>query len=471
MDLFLKNALIDMYFKCKDVKMGCRVFDENSAVDIVVCTAMISGFVLNGMSAEALRIFRLLVNKKMRPNAVTLASILPASAGLAALKLGKELHCHIIRKGLGGRCYVGSALTDMYAKCGRLDLSLQVFLRMPERDAVCWNSIITSCSQNGKPEVAVDLFREMQLEGAKYDGVTISAVLSACANLSSLQHGKEIHSIVVRGEFNLDVFANSALIDMYAKCGDLDMAQYVFYSMDYRNEVSWNSIIAAYGNHGMLKQCLELFHQMEDTGFKPDQVTFLAIMSACGHAGLVEEGKHYFNLMIQDYKIAARMEHYACLVDLFGRAGQLEEASKLIREMPFSPDAGIWGTILGACRIHGNIKLAEVASDHLFHLDPQNSGYYLLLSNLHANSGTWARVDEIRSIMKDKGVQKIPGYSWIEVNKSSHVFVAADKNHPESSQIYILLNSLMLELQDAIYVPQMHLIQSQTASPLLLAES
>ncbi|KAH6821120.1 hypothetical protein C2S53_019635 [Perilla frutescens var. hirtella] len=451
LDLFVKNALIDVYFKCKDVDMACKVFEQSSDVDIVICTAMISGLVLNGMNPDALEIFRWLVGKKMRPNAVTFASTLPACAGLTALTLGKELHGNIIRRGLEGRCYIGSALTDMYAKCGRLDLGQQVFLRMPERDSVCWNSIITSCSQNGRPEAAMDIFRDMGLEGAKYDCVSISAALSACASLPSLRHGKELHGFMMRGGFNSDLFTSSALIHMYAKCGHLNLAQRVFDSMETRNEVSWNSIIAAYGNHGHLHQCLALFNAMEDEGFQPDHVTFLAVMSACGHAGEVEEGKRHFN-MIQEYGIAARMEHYSCLIDMLGRAGRLGEAFQVIEAMPFSPEAGIWGTLLGSCRIHGNVELAEVASHHLFRLDPQNSGYYVLLSNLHADSGTWDRADEIRNMMKERGVKKIPGFSWIEVNNSNHVFAAADKNHPQASQIYELLNDLLVELQDEGYV-------------------
>ncbi|XP_011096747.1 pentatricopeptide repeat-containing protein At4g21300 [Sesamum indicum] len=453
-DLFLKNALIDMYFKCKDVRMACKVFDESSAVDTVICTAMISGFVLNGMNLDALKTFRWLLHKKMRPNAVTFASTLPACAGLADLRLGKELHGNIIRKGLEGRCYVGSAITDMYAKCGRLDLSHQVFLRIPERDSVCWNSMITNCSQNGKPEVAIDLFCRMGLEGAKYDCVSISAALSACAHLSALRRGKQIHGFMMRNGFNFDIFANSALIDMYSKCGHMDLAERAFDMMEFKNEVSWNSIIAAYGNHGQLKECLALFRAMQDEGFQPDHVTFLAILSACGHAGQVEEGKLHFNSMIQDYGIAARMEHYACLIDLFGRAGRLEEAFQVIGTMPFTPDAGIWGTLLGACRIHGNVELAELASEHLFQLDPQNSGYYVLLSNLHADSGTRVRAVQIRNLMKERGVQKVPGYSWVEVNDSSNMFVAADKNHPQSSEIYLMLNNLLLEIQDEGYLPQ-----------------
>ncbi|KAG8385155.1 hypothetical protein BUALT_Bualt03G0012300 [Buddleja alternifolia] len=454
LDVFLKNALIDMYCKSKNVKMARKIFDESSAVDIVICTAMISGYVLNGMNVDALKIFRWLLDMKMKPNSVTLASALPACAGLAALKLGKELHGNIIRKGFEGRCYVGSAITDMYAKCGRLDIGHQVFIRMRERDSISWNSMITNYGQNAKPEVAMDLFRHMGIEGAIYDCVSISAALSACANLSALHNGKEIHGFMIRNGFNYDLFVNSALIDMYAKCGNLDLAQRVFDTMETKNEVSWNSIIAAYGNHGQLNHCLALFHEMKIEGYKPDHVTFLAIISACGHAGRVEEGKYYFNCMIQDYGITPMMEHYSCLIDLFGRAGRLEEAFQVITTMPFTPDAGVWGTLLGASRVHGNVELAEMASEHLFHLDPKNSGYYVLLSNLHADSGKWERVNEIRDIMKERGVEKIPGYSWIEVNNSSHMFSAADKSHPLSSQIYLLLNNLIVELQNEGYVPQ-----------------
>ncbi|KAL2473905.1 Pentatricopeptide repeat-containing protein [Forsythia ovata] len=468
LDVFLKNALIDVYFKCKYMEIACKVFHQGSAVDTVICTSMISGFVLNGMNLDAFKIFRWMIHKKMRPNAVTLASVLPACAGLAVLKLGKELHGNILRNGLEQRLYVGSALTDMYAKCGRLDLGHQVFTRMSERDSVCWNSMITSCSQNGKPEQAIDLFRCMGMEGAKYDCVSISAALSACANLPALHYGKEIHGFMTRNAFSSDLFAESALIDMYAKCGNLNLAQQVFDTMEYKNEVSWNSIISAYGNHGLLKETLALFHEMKEDGFHPDHVTFLAIISACGHAGQVEEGKRYFNCMTQGYGIAARMEHYACLIDLFGRAGRLENAFQVIKNMPFTPDAGIWGTLLGACRVHGNVELAEMASEHLLHLDPQNSGYYILLSNLQADSGNWQRVHEIRNIMKERGVQKIPGFSWIELNNITHMFVAADTSHPQSSQIYLVLNNLLLELQKEGYVPQLFSLTQQLAGAVSL---
>jgi pentatricopeptide repeat protein len=457
LDLFVKSALIDIYFKCRDVEMAHKIFLQSDTIDVILCTTMVSGFVLNGMNCDALEIFRWLIKQKMRPNSVTLASVLPACAGLAALNLGKELHCNILKNGLDGRCHVGSAISYMYAKCGRLDLAHHIFGRMSERDTVCWNSMITSCSQNGKPEEAIELFRQMGMEGTRYDCVSISAALSACANLPSLRYGKEIHGVVVKGAFSPDLFAESALVDMYAKCGNLNSARSVFDKMQGKNEVSWNSIISAYGNHGLLKDCLTLFDQMLENRFFPDHVTFLAILSACGHAGQVDIGACYFCSMTEEYGIPARMEHYACMVDLFGRAGQLNEAYEMIKSMPFTPDAGVWGTLLGACRVHSNVELAEVASRHLFDLDPQNSGYYVLLSNLHADAGQWGGVLKIRSLMKERQVQKVPGYSWIDINNTTHIFVAADGSHPQSAEIYSTLKSLLLELRKEGYVPQPYL--------------
>ncbi|KAI9169262.1 hypothetical protein LWI28_009707 [Acer negundo] len=459
LDAFLKSALIDLYFKCRNVEMAYKIFNQSVTIDLVMCTAMISGYVLNGMHNDALEMFRWLLHEKNKfsPNAVTLASVLPACSSLAALKLGKELHCNILKNGLDKRCHVGSAITDMYSKCGRLDLAHKTFGRVSEKDAVCWNSMIISCSQNGKPEEAINFFRQMAMEGIKHDRVSISGALSACANLPALSYGKEIHCFMIKGICSSDIFAESSLIDMYAKCGSLEHAQIVFDMMQGKNEVAWNSIIAAYGSHGCLKDSLALFHKMLEDKIQPDHVTFLAIISACGHAGQVAYGIHYFRCMTEEYGIPARLEHYACMVDLYGRAGRLNEAFETINSMPFPPDAGVWGTLLGACRVHGNVELAEVASRHLFHLEPQNSGYYLLLSNIHADAGEWGNALKIRKMMKQRGVQKVPGYSWIEIHNTTHIFVAADESHPEFVHIYSLLKNLLSEMKKEGYMPQPYL--------------
>ncbi|KAK1326751.1 Pentatricopeptide repeat-containing protein [Acorus calamus] len=295
-------------------------------------------------------------------------------------------------------------------------------------------------------------------KGMRYDCVTVSSALSACANLTALHFGKEIHGFMIKGGISSDHYSESALIDMYAKCGNVVSSRHVFDLMHGRNEVSWNSIISAYGNYGLIEDATNLLEEMEKEEFKPDHITFLAMISACSHAGLVKDGLRYFRIMTEGCKIAARMEHYACMVDLLGRAGQLNEAMSFITSMPFKPDAGIWGALLGACRVHGNVELAEIASKHLFELDPQNSGYYVLMSNINAVAGRWEGVLKVRSLMKKRRVQKLPGCSWIVINGKNHMFIAADKDHPDCAQIYSLYETLLLDLIEVGYVPQAEIV-------------
>ncbi|XBI84505.1 hypothetical protein VPH35_092800 [Triticum aestivum] len=454
LDVFLVSALVDIYFKCRDVRMAQNVFDATKAIDVVIGGTMISGYVLNGMSEAAMKMFRYLLEVGIKPNAIMVASTLPACASMAAMKLGQELHGYVLKNAYEGRCYVESSLMDMYAKCGRLDLSHYIFSKMSAKDEVTWNSMISSFAQNGEPEEALELFRQMSMEGVKYSNVTISSILSACAGLPAIYYGKEIHGIIIKGPIRADVFAESALIDMYGKCGNLELAFRVFEFMPERNEVSWNSIISAYGAHGLVEDSVSLLCRMQEEGFNADHVTFLALISACAHAGQVQEGLRLFKCMTEEYQIAPRVEHLACMVDLYSRAGKLDKAMQFIADMPFKPDAGIWGALLHACRVHRNVELAEIASQELFKLDPQNSGYYVLMSNINAVAGRWDGVSKMRRLMKDKKVQKIPGYSWVDVNNTSHLFVAADKSHPDSEDIYMSLKSLLLELKHEGYVPR-----------------
>jgi pentatricopeptide repeat protein len=453
-DVFLVSALVDIYFKCRDVRMAQHVFDATKTIDVVIGSTMISGYVLNGMSEAAVEMFRYLLELGIKPNAVMVASMLPACASMAVTKLGQELHGYVLKNAYKDRCYLESALMDMYAKCGRLDLSHYIFSKMSTKDEVTWNSMISSFAQNGEPEAALDLFRQMSMEGVKYNNVTISSILSACAGLPAIYYGKEVHGIIIKGPIRADVFAESALIDMYGKCGNLELALRVFEFMPEKNEVSWNSIISAYGAHGLVKESVSLLSRMQEEGFNADHVTFLAVISACAHAGQVQEGLRLFRCMTEEYQIAPRVEHLACMVDLYSRAGKLDKAMQFIADMPFKPDAGIWGALLHACRVHRNVELAEIASQELFKLDPHNSGYYVLMSNINAVAGRWDGVSKMRRLMKDKKVQKIPGYSWVDVNNTSHLFVAADKSHPDSEDIYMSLKSLLLELKHEGYVPR-----------------
>ncbi|CAD6214866.1 unnamed protein product [Miscanthus lutarioriparius] len=454
MDAFLVSALVDIYFKCRDVRMAQNVYDAARTIDVVIGSTMISGYVLNGMSEEALQMFRYLLEQCIKPNDVTVASVLPACASMAALPLGQEIHGYVLRNAYEGKCYVESALMDMYAKCGRLDLSHYIFSKMSLKDEVTWNSMISSFLQNGEPQEALDLFRQMCMEGIKYNNVTISSALSACASLPALYYGKEIHGVIIKGPIKADIFAESALIDMYAKCENMELALRVFEFMPNKNEVSWNSILSAYGAHGLVKESVSFLHRMQEEGYKPGHETFLALISACAHAGLVEEGLQLFECMTKEYLIVPRMEHFACMVDLYSRSGRLDKAIQFIADMPFKPDAGIWGALLHACRVHRNVELADIASQELFKLDPGNSGYYVLMSNINAVAGRWDGVSKVRRLMKDNKILKIPGYSWVDVNNSSHLFAASDKSHPESEDIYTSLKALLRELREEGYVPR-----------------
>ena len=458
LDLFLKSALIDLYFKCREVETAEKVFILTESVDVVIYSAVISGYILNGLCSAAMAAFDALLAVGIKPNAITIASILPACSNLGALKIGRELHCYSLKKGIQDQCFVSSALMDMYAKCGRLELAHNLFERIHHRDSISWNSMISSFSQNGQPEIAIELFRRMGMEGFDYDCTSISSVLSACANVSALHHGREIHAYMLRtGSSTSDIFTESALVDMYAKSGKLIIARQVFNGMQKKNEVSWNSIIAAYGSHGHILQASVLFQSMIKAGSKPDHVTFLSLLSACAHAGMIAMGLEFFRQMAEEFTINPRMEHYACMVDLLGRAGRLDDAFDLIKNMPFSADSGVWGALLGACRVHGAFELAEIASQKLLLLDPQNSGYYVIMANVHALAGRWEGAGKMRMLMKERNVSKPPGCSWIEVAGGTHVFIAADPGHPESPMIYFLLKFLLLQLTEEGYVPSMEM--------------
>ncbi|XP_078437425.1 pentatricopeptide repeat-containing protein At4g21300-like [Wolffia australiana] len=456
LDAFLKSAFIDLYFKCRKVGSAERVFRSTGAVDVVIYSAMISGYVLNGLSSTAITIFGELLLAKMEPNSITIASLLPACSNLGTLNMGKELHGHVLKNRMQDLCFVGSALMDMYAKCSRLDLAHNLFENMTQKDSIAWNSMISSMVQNGQPEMAIQLFRKMGIEGFAYDCTSVSSGLAACANVSALHHGREIHGQMLRrGGSVSDVFAESALVDMYAKSGDLNAARQMFDRMGTKNEVSWNSIIAAYGSHGHLREACLLFERMVEAGYQPDHVTFLSLLSACGHAGRVSEGFEIFQRMNGEFSISPRMEHYACMVDLFGRAGKLHDALDLIKAMPFPADSGVWGALLGASRVHGAAEIAELASHHLLKLDPCNSGYYILMANVHAVAGRWEGARRLRKLMKERNVQKPPGCSWIEMVGVVHVFTAADVGHAASPMIYSLLKVLFLHLAEEGYVPSL----------------
>eukprot|EP01018_Ginkgo_biloba_P040301 Gb_16664 [translate_table: standard] len=457
-DVFVGSALVDMYAKCGSVEVARKVFDKMFQRNKVSWNGMIAGYSRNGQASEALEMFFQMQLAAVEPDSVTIVSVLGACSHLTYQRQGKEIHGHIIRNAFECNVIVESALIDMYAKCGSLEAACEVFNKMSLRDVVSWNLIISGYTQHGHANEALKLFHGMLLAHTKPISDTIAIVLPACTSLATLQQGKEMHNYSIKRGFESDVFVGSALMDMYAKCGSMELARHMFDRLPERDVVSWNIMIAGYGMHGHGGDALMLFHQMQWAGFKPNCVTFIALLSACSHAGLIDEGRQYFDCMSRDYGIKPQVEHYSCMVDLLGRAGLLHEAHDFIKTMPLQPDAGVWGALLGACRVHSNIELGGHAAECLFQLEPQNAGYYVIVSNIYAAACMWDAVVKVRNMMKDRGVKKRPGCSWIEVKNKVHAFVVGDRSHPQTEKIYAKIESLAWQMKAAGYVPNKNFV-------------
>ncbi|XP_010255012.1 PREDICTED: pentatricopeptide repeat-containing protein At1g20230-like [Nelumbo nucifera] len=487
-DLLLGNALIDMYGKCNFFQGARKVFDEMPTKDVISWTSISACYVNCGLPGEALQVVRAMGSTGMKPNSVTVSSILPAISDLKYLNLGREIHGFVLRNGMSQNVFVTSGLVDMYANCFSLHQAQLVFDNMSKRDIVSWNVIITAhfsnggcekavnlfhrmrsegvnlnsaswnavisgCIQHGKTEQALYLLAQMQDSGFKPNHVTIASLLPACTNLESLRGGKQIHAYSFRHRFIEDIMIATAMILMYAKCGDLELSQRVFSELPRRDTVAWNTIIMANSMHGNGKEALLLFQKMIDSGIKPNSVTFTGVLSGCSHSQLVQEAHSIFYSMSGNYLIEPDADHYSCMVDVLSRSGYLEEAYEFIQKMPIEPTASAWGALLGACRVYKNVELGQVAANKLFEIEPENPGNYILLSNIFVSAKMWLDASKIRKLMRDRGVTKAPGCSWVQVKNRVHTFVVGDKRNEQSNEIYRFLDELREKMRLAGYLP------------------
>eukprot|EP01018_Ginkgo_biloba_P037445 Gb_29869 [translate_table: standard] len=474
-NFYVETALIDMYAKWGRICDAHQVFDKMTRRDVVSWSAMIAGCAHNGLENEALSLFNQMQLAHVKPNSVTVLSVLLACAKLGALPEGKSIHNYIIGGGFQSDTSVQNSLISMYARCGIIEVACNLFEKMSNKNVVSWNSMIAGYAQNGHTNEALELFYQMRLANVIPDSVTMVSALLACDYVGALHQGKLIHGYIMKSGFMSNVFVATALIDMYAKCGSVDIAREVFDKTCNRNVVLWSAMIAGYGIHGHGQDALALFSQMQQTGLRPNHITFICLLSACSHAGLVDEGLQYFDCMSQDYGITPRMKHYACMVDLLGRAGHLNKAQEFIQNMPLKPDVSVWGALLGACRIHCNTGLGEHVADCLFDLQPKDPGYYVLLSNIYAAAGRWNDVTKVRTMMKDRGLRKTPGCSLIEVNNRVHAFFVGDRSHPQSEHIYATLETLGRQIEAAGYVPStnfvLHDVEEEVKEHMLYSHS
>ncbi|KAH9320127.1 hypothetical protein KI387_021896 [Taxus chinensis] len=470
-DVLVGNNLINMYAKCCSLKDSRQLFDQMPERNLVTWNTIIAAYAQSGNGIEAIDVFWKMQQEGVRQDMFTFTSAIQACALAAALREGRQIHTLIVKILVEFNVFVESSLVDMYAKCGSTEDARKVFDKMPERDLVSWNAMIAGYAANSEDEEALDIFRQVQRVDMNQNQFTLSSALRACASLADLQEGVQVHSVATKSGFQSHVYVGTALVDMYAKCGSIKDAYTVFDRMPERNVAAWNAMIKGFAHHGRGNETLQIFEQMQQAGMKPDEITFVCVLSACSHAGLMNEGQHYFDSMMQDYGITPNIRHYACMADLLGRGGCLQEAEDLINKMPFEPNAAIWGSILGACRIHDNMELAGRAAERLFELEPKNAGNHVLLSNTYAAAGRWDDVEKVWKLMKDSGAKKDIGLSWIEAKSKVHVFVVGDRSHPLTEEIYSKLERLIQQMKESGYVPKtnfsLHDVEEQQKEHLL----
>ncbi|KAG9442935.1 hypothetical protein H6P81_018789 [Aristolochia fimbriata] len=482
------TTVITGYVRRGDLNAAKEIFDGMVKKIDVTWNAMISGYVHHGFIMEAFETFKKMFSVGVTLDEFTYTSMISACANAGLLKHGKQLHAFLLRTDPipepEWSLPVKNALITLYSKCEKLDAARRVFDEMSIRDLVSWNAILSACisvghiddarqlfgrmaernlltwavmisgfAQNGCGEEALKLLNQMNKEGVCPCDYAFAGVFTACASLGALKHGRQLHSQLIRFGYESSLSASNALMTMYARCGNVEDAHCVFLTMPAVDSVSWNAMIAALGQHGYGVQALELFELMLSEGILPDRITFLTVLSACSHAGLVSEGCRYFELMDSLYGIAPGVDHYARLIDLLGRAGKILEAKDVIDKMPYEPDPPIWEALLAGCRIHGNMEMGIFVAERLFELTPQHDGTYVLLSNIYADIGRWNDVARVRQLMKDRGVKKEPGCSWIEVANKVHVFLVDDSVHPEVQYVYKFLEMLGVKMKKMGYVP------------------
>ncbi|KAG6768138.1 hypothetical protein NC652_018930 [Populus alba x Populus x berolinensis] len=461
------------------------LFNKTQNPNVFFYTSIIHAHTIHNLHHLALLFYVQMLSQNVFPNAFTFSSILKS----CPIEPAKLLHGQAIKFGFDAELYVRTCLVDVYARGGDVVCARTLFDAMPEkslvsltamitcyakygmidearvlfdgleeRDAICWNVMIDGYAQHGLPNEGLLLFRQMLNAKVRPNEVTVLAVLSACGQTGALETGRWVHSYIENNGIGINVRVGTSLIDMYSKCGSLEDARLVFERISNKDVVAWNSMLVGYAMHGFSQDALRLFKEMCMIGYRPTDITFIGVLNACGHAGLVSEGWKFFYSMKDEHGIEPKVEHYGCMVNLLGRAGYLEEAYELVKNMEIEQDPVLWGTLLGACRLHGNIALGEQIAEYLVSQNLANSGTYVLLSNIYAAAGNWEGVARVRTLMKESGFEKEPGCSSIEVNNKVHEFLAGDLRHPKSKEIYEMLEEINGWLKSHGYTPQTEIV-------------
>lgn len=453
-NVFVGNALLDFYSKHDCVDDARKLFDEMPELDCVSYNMIITCYAWNRNQKGSLDLFRELQFTMFDRRNFPFATMLSLAANRLDLELGRQIHAQALVTSADSEILVGNALVDMYAKCNRFEEANVVFGHLAHRSSVPWTAMISAYVQKGLHEEALKLFNKMRRANICGDQATFASTLRASATLASLSLGRQLHSSIIGSGCMSNVFCGSALLDMYAKCGSIEDAIQTFQEMPNRNIVSWNALISAYAQNGEGEATLRSFDEMVQSGLEPDSVSFLTLLTACSHRGLVQEGLWYFNIMTQSYKLAPKREHYASIVDVLCRSGRFSEAEKIMGQMPFEPDEIMWSSILNSCRIHKNQELAKRVADRLFSLNVlRDAAAYVNMSNIYAQAGQWEDVGKVKKAMRERGVKKVPAYSWVEIKHKLHVFTANDNTHPQHEEIRRKIDELGKRMEMEGYKP------------------
>ncbi|XP_061356592.1 pentatricopeptide repeat-containing protein At5g65570 [Gastrolobium bilobum] len=452
LDGFVASALVDMYAKFDKMRYAHLVYDRVLEKDVVLFTSLIVGYAQHGLDGEALEVFEDMVDRGVKPNEYTLASILISCGNLGGLVNGQLIHGLVVKSGLESVVASQTSLLTMYSRCSMVEDSIKVFNQLAYASQVTWTSFVVGLVKNGREEVAVSIFREMIRCSINPNAFTLSSILHACSSLAMLEVGEQIHAITLKIGLDGNKYAGAALINLYGKCGNTDKARSVFDVLTELDVVSINSMIYAYAQNGFGCEALQLFERMKKLGLKPNGVTFTSILLACNNAGLVEEGCQIFASIRNDHNIELTRDHFTCMIDLLGRSRRLEEAAMLIEEVR-NPDVVLWRTMLNACKIHGEVEMAEKIMRKVLELAPGDGGTHILLTNLYASAGKWNQVIEMKSTIRDLKLKKSPSMSWVDVDREVHTFMAGDLSHPRAHQIFEMLNELIEKVKTLGYNP------------------
>ncbi|CAA0820935.1 Pentatricopeptide repeat-containing protein [Striga hermonthica] len=452
---FVENSLIYMYACCNRLDLARQVFEEMPEKTPVAWSSMLSGYSRSSQWEEIVELFKQMSQLGIGLNEATLVTVLSACGRLGDLETGQWIQEYAIANGLMKNISLATSIVDMYAKCGLVENAKELFDSMPRRDVIAWSAMISGFSRANRCKEALALFRDMQNSKVEPNEVTMVSVLSSCAVLGALKTGEWVHSYVKRKKLKVTTNLGTTLVDFYSKCGFVERAIEVFDEMgSSKNVWTWTALIHGLASNGRGEIALKYYKSMLEENIKPNDVTFIGVLTACSHSGLVEEGSRFFMSMKRDFGIEPRIEHYGCIVDLLGRVGLIEEAHAFVKNMPLKPNAMIWRTLLASCRVHKNVEVGEEALKNAARLEPAQSGDYILLSKLYASMGRLEEAKRLRNEMKTLGIEKkIPGFSYIEMDGVIHEFLAEDKAHPQCMQIYESVENMMEKIKRAGYEP------------------